>query len=321
MKILLSKTGYWRKPELRIRTDIIKQKNNIFVTKTALGSGSKEILNRTVNEFHTIDKLLPKNTHFARPINNKLNTFAFEYAKGQTLERLIEDALIEKKFDEATALFNRGIDIIMSLPSEKRTINQEKKFMKFFSLESKYGNQNMDFVTIPIVELTADHIFCNGNKNTIIDYEIFFDFTVPKEFLLFRYKFHLINTLQQVIGALISNEFKATSFFQGLLIPIDWNKNLPIPNSRKEMYINLEKSIQNYLNSNENNKLEFYTTSTEIINVRTFPKLSHHDVLLMQNPTQMKQKIRGYEDELNMIKDSKFYKIWRMYSIIKDKLL
>src|SRR3990167_287215 len=119
MKILISKTGYWRKPDLRVRTDIIEENKKIYVKKTTLGVTSQRVLEKTIKSYPKLQKISPKNVFFSKPIKHKKNEFIFEFATGKTLQKLIEDALIARNFQKAEELFYRGCEVIESLSSSK----------------------------------------------------------------------------------------------------------------------------------------------------------------------------------------------------------
>src|SRR3990167_9784783 len=155
MKVLLSNTGYWRKPNLRIRTDVIEDNKLIYVKKIALGSESKKILQNTLRLYPRLKSMFPSKVGLAKPIKQVQNEFIFEFATGSTLEKLIEQALIERDFKKAKDLFYEGCRIIDSLPSKKSALKNEKGFIKFFSLDRRYHSMELQFISPALLELTA----------------------------------------------------------------------------------------------------------------------------------------------------------------------
>ena len=329
MKILLSKTGYWRKDTFRVRTDLIESKNKVIVRKTALGEKSNLIIENIENIYQKLKNKLPKNVFLAKPGQRYGSSIDFEFCKGEMLEKKIEDELIRKDFDLSKQLFFKGADIITGLPSYKNKIGNEKQFVSFFKIDKKYLDWELDFINPSLDELTADHIICDDKKCFIIDYEIFLNFPIPKEFVLFRYQFHLLNTLQQVIGAIACSAFTMDFYLKDLFIPTIWQEKYKLNKNKKLLFLELEKKKQEYLNWEKNDYDRFKNYEEGTISVRTTPRLSRQQAEerlgsnfkennLITELENKKQEIENYKRILSKIQSAKFYRLWQLYCKIRD---
>ena len=329
MKILLSKTGYWRKNTFRVKTDLIESNKKIIVQKTPLGIGSKKILCEMYKNHIYFKSKVQKNIFFSKPLKNVDGKFLFEFNKGPTLEKMIEDSLINRNFAKSSDLYFSGCKIISSLPSIKDKIKNQKKFIEFFKIESKYHNLELEFVKPALTELTADHFIISKGKYCIFDYEIFFDFPIPKDFILFRYQFHLLNTLQQVIGSLSSSNFELEGFLNDLYIPSIWLSKYRIDTDKKNIFLNMEGEKQNYLNWEKIDFDRFKNDNSNIIKTRIFPRLTRQQVIesfgansnnntLSQELEIKIKEVETYKIILNKIQSAKFFRIWQSYCKIRD---
>ena len=324
MKTLLSKTGYWRKEKFRVRTDLIEFNKKIIVQKTPLGTKSKKILTDMKKTFIEFNNKMPKNVFLSKPLKSKGKTTDFEFNKGLMMEKMIEEALIQREFTQSSDLYFKGCEIILSLPSYKNKIKNEKNFVKFFNVEKKYHDLELDFLTPALTELTADHIIYNDRKYFIIDYEIFFDFPIPKEFTLFRYQFHLLNTLQQVIGVMSSPVFTLNTYLKDLYIPSIWDQKYKTDKNKKEFFLDLEKRKQEHLNWEKIDFDRFKNYEERVVDIRSFPKLTksqveakNNSLLTLELESKIKE-IEKYKTALNKIQSAKFYRLWQSYCRIRD---
>ena len=332
MKILLSKTGYWRKNIFRVKTDLIESDKKIIVQKTPLGIGSEKILFEMKKNYIYFKSKVQKNVFFSKPLKNVDGKFLFEFNEGHTLEKIIEDSLIDRNFTKSSDLYFSGCKIISSLPSVKDKVRNQKKFIEFFKIESKYHNLELEFIKPALTELTADHIIFSNGKYCIFDYEIFFDFPIPKDFILFRYQFHLLNTLQQVIGSLSSSNFKLETFLKGLYIPSIWLSKYRIDIDKKNIFLNMESEKQNYLNWEKIDFDRFKNDNNNIVKTRIFPRLTRQQVIekfsinsnnkaLIKELEIKTSEIESYKTILNKIQNAKFFKMWQLYCKIRDGFL
>jgi len=332
MKILLSKTGYWRKNTFRVKTDLIESNKKIIVQKTPLGIGSEKILSEMYKNYIYLKSKVQKNIFFSKPIKNINNKFLFEFNKGPTLEKLIENSLIERNFTKSSHLFFSGCKMISSLPSTKDKVRNQKKFIEFFKIESKYHNLEFEFVKPALTELTADHIIISNGKYCIFDYEIFFDFPIPKDFILFRYQFYLLNTLQQVIGSLSSSDFELEEFLNDLYIPSIWLSEYQMDMDKKNIFLNMEREKQNYLNWEKIDFDRFKNDTNNIVKTRIFPRLTRQQVIesfgvnlnnktLSQELEVKIKEVESYKIILSKIKSAKFFKVWQLYCNVRDNFL
>lgn len=341
MMVLLSKTGYWRKDSLRVRTDIIKEKNKLYVKKTALGDESKKILKTILEAYVYLKKNLGREVEIARPIKELKDAILFDFCKGQNLEKIIETNLIERKFQEVLFSYKKGLEIIDMLPSYKSTVQREKKFADFFHIEKKYHTLSLDFLYYPFSEIPADHILVHNNKYSLIDYEIFFDSPIPKKYLFFRYQFHLLHNLQQVFTALAGPEFHLAQYLKNLHMPAEWLPIFSLTKTEKELFLGMEEENYGFMNWQTPNFKRLIDYSPNDISQRAHAKFTKGNMLEFVNiktnmplPTDKeagefyKRLLLEKEKELDYFKQivekitsAKFYKVWQFYCDIRDKFL
>jgi len=323
MKILLSKTGYWRKEQFRVRTDLVEFNNKIVVQKIPLGIESKRILSDMEKTYIEFKNRMSKNVFLSKPIKTNSQSFSFEFNKGPMLEKMIEDALIKRDFAQSASLYFNGCKIVSSLPSYKNKVKNEKNFIKFFNIEKKYYDLELDFINPALTELTADHIIYNNGKYFIIDYEVFFDFPIPREFVLFRYQFHLLNTLQQVIGAISSQLFTLNTYLRDLYIPSIWDFKYKIDRSKKELFLDLEKRKQEHLNWEKIDFDRFRNYKEGVVDIRSFPRFTKSQAeakfgsMAFELENRVKE-VKKYKTALNKIQSAKFYRLWQSYCRFRD---
>ncbi len=341
MTVLLSKTGYWRKDSLRVRTDIIKEKNKIYVRKTALGSDSKRTLHTIHAAYLYLKKNLGRKIEIAKPKKEHENTILFNFCKGQSVEKIIETNLIEKEFQKAMFFYKKGLEIINMFPAYKNYIKKEKKFIEFFKINEKFHNLSLDFLYYPFSEISADHILVHNKIYCLIDYEIFFDSPIPKKYLFFRYQFHLLHNLQQILTALAGSDFYLTQYLKDVYIPAEWVDIFPLPKTEKELFLGMEEENYRFMNWQTPNFKKLIDYSPHEIHKRAHAKFTKGTMLELINikadmPPQSneitnetyKRLVLEKEKELDYFKQivekitsAKFYKVWQFYCNVRDTFL
>ena len=224
----------------------------------------------------------------------------------------------ENKEETVFTSYSRGIFLILAIVLA----------IKFFSLDRRYHSMELQFISPALLELTADHIFYSKNKYTLIDYEVLLNFPVSSEFLLFRYKFHLINTLQQLIGSLASPNFVTVEYLKNLYIPQEWFTKYVLTPETRMLFLTLEERLQSYLNWERVDMVDFNAIGSLSYTTRMFPRITSGQLQeLASCPTEvselnrLQQQLESYKGMLTDIKSSRFFRLWQSYCNLRDRLL
>ncbi|MGB9883619.1 MAG: hypothetical protein ACPLRN_03865, partial [Microgenomates group bacterium] len=163
-----------------------------------------------------------------------------------------------------------------------------------------------------------------NNKLILIDYEWFFDFPIPKDFVIFRSIIYLANHLQLMIKNRCSKKFPCVEVFKNFFIPKTiWQKiNFSVDETKK--YYFWEVNFQNYVNKIKQNYNEgIFVNQFNEVKEKLDPSILYHLGLtssytnLHTQPLQQQSHIQNLETQLNIIKSSKFFKLWQGYNQVK----
>ena len=322
MKIILSKTGFWRKDELRVRTDVIKEGNKIYVKKTALGSESKKILKNIKKTYKILSDSFPKELRLVQLLKQNEDFVTFEFCNGLMLEKEIESALVVRDFKKAKILYEKGLALIDLIKPYEPSDVEIKKITDFFKID-KLNLKNNLYIYPPITEVTADHIFVYNNNYWLIDYEVFFDFPIPKDFIKFRYQFYLVHNLQQIFQSIASKGFSLKTYLKGIFIPVEWDGIFKIPLNKIKMYLKMEEKLQAYMNWLEPRYSQFADYKAEIISTPVRDYLTKGKAMSVDSGTHqevimLRKDLDEYKVMMNRITSAKFFKLWQLYCNIRD---
>jgi|GEM_PF-3736653 len=315
MKILLSKTKYYRREEYLLQTNIIKDGSRCFVVKKAMGEKAWDILQNTKSYYKQNLKGLPKEISLAKPLelNTKNKSVVYEFIEGKTLETLIETDLLNRQFNEAKSKYEALIKIVDSFKGKPKS-NEVKGFKK---LVANYINplpgQVLSGAFVQISEITADHIIKSSKDDRyhLIDYEDFLETSLPERFIRFRSELYLINNLQQIIQTIACKEFPIVTFSKQLYIPKDWQKVNNFSEKEKAFYYFLEQKLQNYLN----------WSILDLKPLLKYKKKEHKNRISLKLDAQRLINYQKSFGELSRIKSSKFYQLWRIYNKVKETVI
>lgn len=337
MKTLLSKSGYWRHPNLRVRTDVIENQGKTVVKKTALGNKSAKFLKKTQKNYRFLKQCFKESPEFevVRPVKQLKDSVFFEFCPGQMLEKAIEENLIEHRFDQATQLYFKGLELIDCLPSKLTSLRKEKKFVEFFKVNKKYFDIKLEFLNQPFSEITADHIFVYKNRFWLIDYEVFFDFPIPKDFVKFRYQFYLFNNFQQILTSLSSPKLPVRLYLKNLYAPVGWLLDNDLPKNKKELFLHLEEKVQaflnweapafgrwlNYKNAKESRRLRGKFSKERVENLLYLESTSNVQGGVKEKISNRDREIERLQKDLDKITSAKFYRLWQFYCQKRDKVI
>jgi len=170
----------------------------------------------------------------------------------------------------------------------------------------------------------------NQKKNQIylIDFEWFFDFPIPKKFIIFRSVFYLSLHLQSLIKNRCSQYFPCLEILKNFYVPkIFWEKlNMKMDEVKK--YYFWEINFQNYVNQiqqkyDENIFVEKFIEKKEKLDNSLYKASLSKTNELIQPQSQFQQQlyIQNLETQLNTIKSAKFFKLWQKYCAIRKKII
>lgn len=326
-KILYSKSNLRRKKKFKILTTIVKNDQDIKVYKESICSESNKHLLSILKNEKTWQNYI-KDLGFVLPgklINN--NKIEYKYIDHSTLEYKIYENLANKNFTQATKYFKKGIDIINNFPFQK--INKypnKSQYKKIFGLEPEV---NQNFILKGNIDVVAENIIIKNKKTFFIDCEWLFDFPIEVNFLKYRYTLNLLPKLKNLLNFIENDTFHSFGY-QGLYIPSTWLKYaFPIQKdqeqiikfAQKELYF--QKYVFNTISQDQPIKSELSLLPPNTNAFTQIIKLTEENIQLNQKTLdneQQKNIIENLNNSLNIIKSSKFYKLWQKYNQIKKYL-
>lgn len=270
-----------RKQQYQIETCICEENNEIFVKKIALNEKA-QIHICTIYENYKILSNIYGSKHIADCTMENKSILRIKYVKGE----LLSDKM-------ALALDNNDTETFYKLLSfyKECILKGEIKNNSHFSLvEANEVNRNTN------IDLTFDNIIMDNGNYIVIDYEWLYS-NIPKKFVLYR-----------AISGFIERKIR----FSKLLFDMDVWKICDIKNV--DLYNVKEKEFYGAVLSSYNKKY--------IKDIIDFHAKIVHDKETIKNMgsmiNKMKNKIRACEDENNIIKESRCYKISVKYYHIRD---
>lgn len=311
MTVLLSKINYNRRREFLVRTNIVLNKSNIFVEKQALGNRAWEMLSNTESFYLKLSKNTLKgirlSKYLIKDIKNKC--VRFEFIKGETIRSKIERALIERDFKSAEEFYKLSNNLIDSFTT-KISKGDLQKFISFIN-DYKIIPNGIYKQFVFLTELSSDHMIISekGGVPVLIDYENFLGLPLPTRYIKFRAEIYLLLALQQIIRSLGSKHFVLTTYWKDLYIPQEWKKINNFTLEEKKLFLHIEKKLQNYLYNIESN--------IETLNLLNYQEGETMDRASSKLTVQSLLHMQQANDHLNVLQNSKIYKIWRLYHKIR----
>lgn len=326
-KILYSKSNLRRKKKFRILTTIVQDGRNITVFKKSIYSeSSRHLLSILKNEKKWQNYIGDLGcVQSGKLIDNKIE---YTYLNYPTLEYKLCDSIINKNFTEATRYFKKGIDIIDNLPSQKIIKYQNKnQYIKIFGLEPE---SNQKFVIVGNIDVVAENIIIKNKNVFYIDCEWLFNFPIEVNYIKYRYILNLLPKLKNLLNFIKIDTFNSFGY-QGLYIPSTWLKyafptkkdqELIIKFAQKELYF--QKYVFNTIPQDQPINCELSLLPPHTNAFTQIKNLTEENIQLKQKTLDneiQKNIIENLNNSLNIIKSSKFYKIWQKYNLVKKYLL
>lgn len=227
-KILFAKISNYRKEAFSIQTIVLCEKGKKYVDKIGMNPESvahiKKMLKhqgRSVESFRNI------------PLTPLEKGVRMEYLEGLTFEQRLLEFLEEKNLKEFEDTIKGFYALILKGASEEDYYSEEFKNV-FGNAEVKRTFQCKKDMNI---DLIFSNIFIEKDKNIIIDYEWYFDFMIPVEFILWR-SLRMLYTGNELVRRYYS--------YDGLFEVLGINKE-----GLEETFIAWESSfVNNYVGTN-----------------------------------------------------------------------
>ena len=187
-KVIFTKYSNQRRKEYKIATSIIDRGGTRYVDKWALcREGSSHVQKMTV--FKDELRSLYSESDFLVAECSVIddNTIEMEYISGETLESIINECILNKQLDDMLAHIKEFSSKIYSNSNLKAFVDNENFRNLFGDVNLSSQLQAFD---ISNVDMIFSNFIYNDQSLYIIDFEWFFDFQIPIEFIMFRSLFH-----------------------------------------------------------------------------------------------------------------------------------
>jgi len=247
MKILFAQANLSRKKPFQIQTIIFKENKKIFVRKIALTDDAFKHLNALKNNYLVIKK---NKISTPKIIVKKFNYIDFEFLPFPSLEYFIEEKIYGQNFENLNDLVKIGLDFINSLKTIKINPYQNKEFTEIFDPKNLIKKELEECLNLGVLDINFDNLLFDSKKNKIylIDFEWFFNFSIPKKLILFRSIFYLSLHLQSLIKNRCSPKFPCLEIFKNFYVPKIFCQNLNFNPDEIKKYYFWEINFQNYVN-------------------------------------------------------------------------
>ena len=181
--------SFSRKPQFRIRTDIIEEGGKLYAEKTALPE-SIEHVNRLMRSYNELSGIFSKGIiSIDRCEKISEGRVRFDFEEGRELFDIIAEEMVND--EKACEHIYRFAENLKARATKKFHFTED--FYKMFGK----GLKCADFYTMPYtdIDLCFDNIIVNGGQ-AVTDYEFCTDFPVPVDFVIFRSVFYLFRKMQ-----------------------------------------------------------------------------------------------------------------------------
>ncbi len=225
-KIIYSKFSNDRNPDYKIRTDIYEENKTRMVLKKGVTDGGKKHIAGLSKIYEELKKQSEGTVFDINKSDFTQDGLKLEYLYGETLEKLLDNALQKKNTDRFKELVKKYVDNVRKMANEEFAAGDE--YYKIFG-KAADASPSMAMHTSNIDMIFAN-VIVDADKWTVIDYEWSFLISIPVEFVLFR----TIN-------------YYATPDREQMLKDVDLYELMGVDISKKECYAAMERSFQDYI--------------------------------------------------------------------------
>ncbi|MDO5146370.1 MAG: class I SAM-dependent methyltransferase [Eubacteriales bacterium] len=181
-KVIYTKYSNERRPEFRIRTDIIQDsEGNRVVKKYPMHKKAQTHIQNILRAKALLDERAKNLPVMFNKCKLDGDVVTLEYVKGNNLEDVLEKLLLEGKENEAKAYMIKAKEIVLSMVNA--TFRETEEFVSVFGSYAKEGEPAVEGADI---DLIFSNIICQENDWNILDYEWTFRFPIPAKYILYR---------------------------------------------------------------------------------------------------------------------------------------
>lgn len=309
--ILFVKYNSTRKPEYRIKTEIVADETDKYVIKTALESEANNHVANLADFARHINDVYADFVAEIPEIKNG-NTAVYSYIEGESEEDKLKKLLGNK--DMLLKELHIFMDSITELKAGKGSVfGVTDEFVDVFGNEQEYKClEGLDAVSVANIDMIPENFIWNGNRLYCLDCEWVLEFPVPLEFIKYRSLFYFYRKFAKNIE---------------VLLPVDefW-KSFGILENRRNVYELMEKKFQDYING-ENSSCRYTDRyvkpvcdfDTLIYRNQQFDVNSKRIVQLQDENEERNQHIRKL-DEVIEERDERIRTLTSEINIEKEKL-
>ena len=307
------KFNSYRKPEFNLTTEIWGEKGKYFVYKIAQNKKARNFVQDIYDTYIRLSELdLPFKVNKCHFIDE--DTLKFDYIQGKTLLKNLERTVKINNRKKFKKVLNDFESLLNRLPSKRGKL--DKDFCSFF--ECPKGDAEYDLISTGLLDLTLDNIIKNNKDEMfLIDYEWSFDFSIPREYLLFRAIFNSFVSLKPIM----SDNFDFDSI----------TSNYGIDRKKLEKYFEWERNFQLYVSGVKPEKIDLTikkdTNQSEQLKQETIVTSKFENEQIINALTEEKEKLK--RENINLTPDAQEFrelkktKLWKsliVYRKIKKYL-
>lgn len=237
--IIFTKYSNERRPELRIRTDIIKKEDGTrFIRKRAASAQAWEHVQKIYERYLWLERDLRNTPLKVNQCSSCRDGVQFPFLEGRTLEEKLDELLHKKKAKELIQELERYFTMFTGTSAKKAAGADRNGFAEFKTtpeFEAVFGKvsfRNVQYCRqVSDIDMIFSNAIENGDGYELIDYEWTFHFPVPVKFIVYRclYYYVLGNTKRdELIGGKLYEHFG-------------------ISEEEKEQFATMEQNFQAYI--------------------------------------------------------------------------
>ena len=310
----------YRLPKFRLKTQLIEDGGKLIARKTASQVSEKHLKEMTGTYTKLKDSPLDTNLKIAAPsISRDGSSIDFEYISGRGAERELLEALLSGNKDKAIDIVEGFLKVVESLSTNYSNPSTKTSYVSVFG--DSY-NESYECTNTGIIDLNLDNIIIDSdNKWHLIDYEWFFDFPIPKDYIVGRFVFwFFVKRYRDVLGQM-SEKLGLISPNEYLFLP-DYLEKLLSKYTKKSSLMKVartEAAFQKYLTGRDlDPKTLLYPWKSSINDIDEMLAYTRD---LLANNSSLQGNINELLSELHQIKNSKTYRLALKMSKAKGKLI
>ena len=170
-----------RRRDYCIKTKIVKEVNNIRVSKEAIFDEGIAHIKRIVENKSILEEYFD---YECCPVQFVDNCAVFDYIAGQSLADLYCDALEKGDIEEYERLLTIHKNFIIGKGRNKSQFAANEMCEKIFGISEEYTGK--EALCCSNYDLIPENIIMNNGNATVIDYEWVFDFPIPLDYVIYH---------------------------------------------------------------------------------------------------------------------------------------